>query len=163
MPFTCVHPVFLFLFLITVCPVLLLYHREHKFYFHQLDHRQAALTVSLRLVGHTDHHLNWHESTLTSRSHTEHRLLCQQAQPEPRLQGRPGCFSGEKGPLLRAFSGPLSCAISRTGAWRSHLFLLLGFLASPWSSPFSELPYSWTRVLVRYYKLLSPSLQIAHS
>ena len=75
------------------------------FHFHQLDHRQAALTVSLRLVGHTDHHLNWHESTLTSRSHTENTGFCAyRLSQSHRLQGRPGCFSGKK-VLSRAFLG----------------------------------------------------------
>ena len=75
------------------------------FHFHQLDHRQTALTVSLRLVGHTDRHLNWHESTLTSRSHTENTGFCAYRLSRSHcLQGRPGCFSGKK-VLSRAFLG----------------------------------------------------------
>ena len=81
-----VHPVFFFFFKHCVqCYYCII---GSTFHFHQLEHRQTALTVSPRVVGHTDRHLNWPESTLTSRSHTEDRLLCLQAQPEPSPPGK---------------------------------------------------------------------------
>lgn len=111
-----------------MCPVLLLYHREHVS-FSSPDHRQAALTVSLRLVGHTDHHLNWHESTWTSRSHTENTGFCaHRLSQSHRLPGQARLFPvGERSP--RAFLGLYPVPSLGQAPGRSHLFLLLGYFS----------------------------------